>query len=81
MPTVTVHQAKINLSRLIAAALGGQEVVIAKGRTPIVRLVPFERIGPRRPGSLKGRLALTADFFQPLPDDDLESWEAGRGEG
>ena len=36
----TVHNAKSQLSRLIDAALRGEEVIIARGDTPVVRLIP-----------------------------------------
>ena len=42
MTQFTVHDAKTNLSRLIAEALAGGDVVIARGRVPVVRLVPVE---------------------------------------
>ncbi|MGI9168559.1 MAG: type II toxin-antitoxin system Phd/YefM family antitoxin [Caulobacteraceae bacterium] len=32
----TVHQAKTQLSKLIASALEGEEVVIARGATPVI---------------------------------------------
>jgi len=37
---VTIHQAKAGFSRLIAAALAGEEVVITRGSAPMVRLTP-----------------------------------------
>lgn len=40
MRQVTIHTAKTNLSKLIEAALGGEEIVIARGAKPVVRLVP-----------------------------------------
>jgi prevent-host-death family protein len=39
MAQVTVHEAKTHLSRLIRRAQAGEEVVIARGDTPVVRLV------------------------------------------
>ena len=36
----TIDEAKTNLSRLIARAEKGEEVVIARGKQPVVRLVP-----------------------------------------
>jgi prevent-host-death family protein len=73
---VTVHQAKTNLSRLIVKAAQGEEVIIARGSKPVVRLVPIgETGGRRRPGSLKGTLRVGPDFFEPLPADELEGWE------
>ena len=41
MCSVKVHEAKTNLSKLIARAQRGEEVVIARGKTPVVRLVPI----------------------------------------
>jgi prevent-host-death family protein len=81
MTVVTVHQAKTQLSRLIAAAERGEEVVIARGDKPAVRLVPFEpaRAPERKPGRLKGLVAMDPRFFEPLPEDELRRWE-GRGD-
>jgi prevent-host-death family protein len=76
MTTFTVHAAKTNLSRLIEQALRGEEVVIARGDKPVVRLVPVEAPVPRRRfGSLKGRLEVPDSFFDPLPEDELKLWE------
>jgi antitoxin (DNA-binding transcriptional repressor) of toxin-antitoxin stability system len=71
----TVHQAKTQLSRLIAAALEGDEVIIARGDKPVVRLTALEspKPGPRF-GSMKGQIALTDAFFEPLPREDLAGW-------
>ena len=78
MTTVTVHAAKTNLSRLIEQALRGEEVVIARGAKPVVRLVPVDAPPPkRRFGSLKGRLEVPDGFFEPLPEDELKLWEGG----
>lgn len=81
MTTVTVHHAKTHLSKLIAAAERGEEVVIARGDKPAVRIVPFEPAAKpdRKPGRLKGMVAMDAQFFDPLPEDELRLWE-GRGE-
>ncbi len=80
MTTVTVHQAKTNLSRLIAEVLAGGEVVIARGKEPAVRLVPVEPLEkPKRQGGrLKGIVSIDERFFEPLPDDELALWN---GEG
>ncbi len=73
---VTVHEAKTHLSRLLERVEGGEEVVIARGRTPVARLVPAHRPerGGRRFGTLKGRVRVGKAFFEPLPDDELERW-------
>jgi prevent-host-death family protein len=78
MPTVTVHAAKTNLSRLIEQALRGEEVVIARGAKPVVRLVPVEAPKPKRvAGTLKGQIEVPDSFFDPLPEEELRLWEGG----
>ena len=72
----TVHEAKTQLSRLIERAEAGEEVVIARGRTPVVRLVPVHAATvERRFGAMKGRATVTAAFFEPLPAGELNGWE------
>lgn len=75
MAEFTVHAAKTNLSKLIARAEAGEEVIIVRGKEPVVRLVPVAQTRPRpKFGSLKGKVYLTDAFFEPLPDDELEAW-------
>jgi prevent-host-death family protein len=53
---VTIHEAKTQLSRLIAAAERGEEVIIARRDKPVVRLSMVEEFsGKTRIGGLKGR--------------------------
>ena len=76
MKPVTVHAAKTHLSKLIKRACAGEDVVIARGRTPVVRLVPVRQAKPRRRfGAMRGRARTTKAFFAPLPPQELESWE------
>lgn len=76
MKVVTIHKAKTNLSRLIANASEGEEVIIARGDKPVARLVPVGEVkGKRQPGSLKGKLRVGPEFFEPLPAAELARWE------
>jgi prevent-host-death family protein len=43
MPTASIRAAKADLSKLIDAALAGEEVVITKNGRPLVRLTPVGR--------------------------------------
>ena len=74
MAQFSVHDAKTNLSKLIAAALEGEEVVIARGSVPVVRLAPVAPLGRRAFGALKGKITIDARFEEPLPDDELAGW-------
>ena len=70
MTTVTIHQAKTHFSRLIDRALSGEEVVVMRGREPVVVLKPIHSPKTkRRLGGLQGMIAnMAEDFDAPLPD-------------
>jgi prevent-host-death family protein len=72
----TIHKAKTNLSRLIEMAENGEEVVIARGKDPVVRLVPVrQRPRKRQPGMFRGEFTVASSFFEPLPVGELKAWE------
>lgn len=71
---VTVHTAKSQLSKLIDAALSGEEVIIAKGSKPVVRLVVIPQSGFEL-GVLEGAVGVPPDFLDPLAEADLDAWE------
>jgi len=76
MDPVTIHKAKTDLSKLIARVEKGEEVVIARGRTPVARLVPIDKPKSKRQfGSMKGKIKVTEAFFEPLPEVELKLWE------
>ena len=78
MVTVNVHEAKTNLSRLLAQVEAGEEVVIARNGSPVARLVRVRPRGKRQPGSLRGKISFDDSvFFDPLPEEELVAWEGG----
>jgi prevent-host-death family protein len=70
---VNVQDAKAQLSRLLDAALLGEEVLIAKAGKPVVRLVPVA-LPARVPGAAKGKATIGPEFFEPLPDNVLDAF-------
>jgi prevent-host-death family protein len=73
---VNIHEAKTQLSKIIARACRGEEIVIAKAGRPLVRLTPIERQSSgRRFGALRGKAQVDERFFDPLPEDELRAWE------
>lgn len=71
---VNVHEAKTQLSKLIEAALRGEEVVIARNNKPVVRLVAVPQTKPKfKFGILKG--LNPPDFLEPMSEDELKDWE------
>jgi prevent-host-death family protein len=76
MASIPIHKAKAGLSKLVARACAGEEVVIARGKRPLVRLVPVDRPVPERKfGALRGKLIVNDTFFDPLPEAELAAWE------
>jgi prevent-host-death family protein len=73
--TVSIHAAKTNLSRLIARAEAGEEIIIARGRTPVAKLVPLTPKPKRVFGALRGKIAIGPEFFEPLPPEELDEWQ------
>jgi prevent-host-death family protein len=69
MHKVNIHEAKTHLSRLIKEVQEGEEVIIAKGNKPIVKLVLVPDARPKRKlGSAKGLITISPDFDEPLND-------------
>ena len=78
--TVTVHEAKTHLSRLLAQVEAGEEVVIARGKQEIARIVPLNS-APAKTRTLgwlrndsSGSDPLAYGFWDPIPDVDLALW-------
>ena len=71
---VNMHSAKSQLSKLIAAAEAGEEVVIARNGEPAVRLMPVRRAGFQF-GTLKHLVSKVPDFDDKMSEEELALWE------
>lgn len=74
--SVTIHEAKTHLSRLIARVEAGEEIILKRGAVPVAKLIPLNPPKPLR--RIPGRFAdpaikgiLDEGFWDPLPDDHL----------
>jgi prevent-host-death family protein len=71
----TVHQAKTNLSKLLRKVAQGEEVIIARGKQPVAKIVPLNRSPRKRiPGRWKGKISYSDDAFAPLSKKELAAW-------
>jgi prevent-host-death family protein len=76
MKIITMHAAKTNLSRFVEEARAGVDIVIARGRTPLVRLVPVDQRPVKREfGAMRGQFEVPPSFFDPLPKEELDAWD------
>ena len=73
---VNIHHAKTNLSKLIAAAESGEEVIIARNGKPAVKLVlvtpPVRKSRKHLRGSGIGKLWMADDAFSPETDLEIQ---------
>ena len=65
-----MHEAKTKLSQLVERAEAGEEIIIARNGTPVVRLVPVVKAGSLAAirGALRGRIEIAPDFDELPPD-------------
>ncbi len=76
MSSVSIHAAKTNLSQLLVRVEAGEEIILARGKTPIAKIVSLRPVPPKRQfGALRGVISLDAAFFEPLPEAELAGWE------
>lgn len=72
MTVVNMHEAKTQLSRLVARAEAGEDVVIARDGRPVVRLTPVGGDGVTwtslLDGALRGQVWMSDDFDAPMPE-------------
>lgn len=74
---VNMHEAKTTLSQLVSEAEAGEEVILARGGKPVVKLIPIRAAKRRRLGLWKGKVRMSRDFDAPLPAEILEAWGIG----
>ena len=80
MQTVNIHEAKTNLSRLIALAGQGQPFVIAKAGKPLVKVTAINTQNGeqrRRLGFMKGMMQVPDDFDRMGGDDIVRLFAGG----
>ena len=76
MPTYTIHAAKTNLSKLVARAEAGEEIVLARGKDPVVKIVPVTTAQAEASIRRAQRArSVGPEFFEPLPRNELKLWK------
>lgn len=60
---VNMHEAKTNFSKLAVAVEAGEEIVIARGGKPIMKLVKLEPV-------VKRRIGLGVGLWEPPSDEE-----------
>jgi len=76
--TITVHEAKTHLSRYLVEVENGLEILIARGKKPVARLVPLtEKSVAKRPSvgeMIDKPFHIPDSAFAPLSAKELAVW-------
>ena len=81
----TMHEAKTSLSKLVARARAGEEVILTNGkdRSPVARIVPIiepdTAVLKERPiGLFAEEMGPDSDYdwSEPMSEEELALWEA-----
>ena len=70
--SINIHEAKTQLSKLLARVALGEEFTIANRGVPVAKLVPYKSSDGktnRTPGRLAGQIQISNDFNEP--DEEL----------
>ena len=74
---VNIHEAKTNLSRILAQVENGEDIIIARAGKPIALLTKFDRKEQKRKlGRDAGLFKVPDNFDEPLSEDILKSFES-----
>lgn len=80
MQTVNIHEAKTQLSKLVARAAAGEDIIVAKGGKPAARLGPLEEAPRKRKlGWLQGQIDAPDDIKAPFKTE-IEAMFGGRAD-
>jgi antitoxin (DNA-binding transcriptional repressor) of toxin-antitoxin stability system len=79
MIVININEAKAKFSEYLEAAANGERVVICKRNRPVAEMhaVAQARTEPRPVGPGRHRFSVSDAFFDPMPDDFLDAFEAG----
>ena len=80
MIRLNMHEAKTHLSRYVAELQEGETILLCRRNEPVaeIRALPPARKKRRPFGLARGRFTVPKSFFEPLPDEVVASFEAGR---
>jgi antitoxin (DNA-binding transcriptional repressor) of toxin-antitoxin stability system len=79
MTQIDIQQMEANPGAYLEQVAKGETIVICKDQRPIAEIRPVEehRRGPRPLGLAAGEIEILPEFYEPLPDDVIESFYNG----
>ena len=79
MIRINIYEAKTHISRYLKRLEAGEVILLCRRNVPIaeIRALPPDRSEARPLGLAKGEFEVPAEFFEPLPEEILASFEEG----
>lgn len=68
---VNMLEAKNALSRLVAAAERGEDVILARDGKPVARIVGYQAPKVKPPGAWKGKVKVSPDWDSPETNAEI----------
>lgn len=80
MIRLNIHEAKTHLSRYLKRIEQGETILLCKRNVPVAEIRPLsvQRDKSRPVGLAKGEFVVSAEFFEPLPEELLDAFEGKR---
>jgi len=76
MQTVSVHEAKTHLSRLLKRIEAGEEIMITNSGRPVAKLSAASKLKKRKLGDLEGQeFFIPDDFDEEMPEEWFDNPE------
>lgn len=72
---INTLQAKAHLHQMPATFAADKIIAISRGEKPVVKPIPIKPKGKRKFGSMRGKIAIGPEFFEPLPKRELAGWK------
>ena len=79
MIRLNLHEAKTHLSRYLRELAPGEVILVCRRNEPVaeIRALPRRDAEPRPVGLARETFSVPESFFEPLPDEVVESFEGG----
>ncbi len=76
MIKLNIHEAKTHLSKYLDLVAKGETIILCKRNIPVaeIRSIPAKHQSKRPVGLAKGQFEVPPAFFEPLPDELVQSF-------
>jgi antitoxin (DNA-binding transcriptional repressor) of toxin-antitoxin stability system len=71
MISVSLEKVRDQFPAFLSKVESGEEIILEKGGEPIARVVPIKKKGKRILGKERGKIWMSDDFDEPLPEEIL----------